>query len=201
MIDTKMDDTVLTAQLLSERFSPGLAPQLDGHSIPRIVDLEYFQAMSSSKLIEFLCASHRLYEHKLIPEIGLLFSLAREQGIPHIGRVKALFDHLIADLHQHFCLEEDGLFSYALELEDKKAAPEQGEIGLWQNLADHHDAPEEHLGAVVHLLEQSLLQHGDNSILRRLKWKIERLITDLVWHARIEDEVLIPRIAELESSR
>ena len=63
---------------------------------------------------------------------------------------------------------------------------------------EHHDDIQEKLDDVKKLLIEHLPQKADNNLRRKILFALFDLDTDLQTHSKIENEILIPQVEQLE---
>ncbi|MEM6526089.1 MAG: hemerythrin domain-containing protein [Bacteroidota bacterium] len=157
-------------------------------------------------IMEYLQKTHTYYLGKCMDEIAMGINLLtyrsdyKKYWKPVLTQV---FSNYSDELKKHINEEENELFPYI------KSLLEAGESGymkfsfeqklmLIQHLLNHTDEPENKLRALIGLLESKKDHFADLLSLNVLISKLKSFERDLIVHARLEEEVLIPRALELE---
>ena len=124
-----------------------------------------------------------------------------------IHLVTNFFNDYKKDFMAHITQEEEHILPYVLELE-RQSALEKPDPGFIQKLQSYsisefekeHDRLEISLKHLSELIIKYLPPFDDLHLCHEVLNELAGLMKDLVDHADVEDKVLIPRVAELESS-
>lgn len=169
---------------------------------------EELNTFSIAELLDYLKLTHRFYLQKKLPEI--------EQTIQNLFQDYATADPLLvilysffvqykAKLERHIRFEEKSLFPYIETLLEIEAGRENVTLleerysgfSAKQFLTAHNDV-EEDLKTVRQTIEQHIHQHKIPLPFRIFQSQLQHFEIDLCKHAIIEDEILLPKVLELE---
>jgi len=174
---------------------------------PDSFSTELFSAYSIPSLLNYLRNGHRMYEFKSLPELQLsVILLTEEIGAEHPLSIvlTAFVERYRKDLCDHMRMEDDFVFPYIAQL--NRIAHRGGVIrpatflNGWSTLAafiEAHTDTEIEIQVVRTLLEKFQQQTPAMQVNRLLN-QLAILEIDLHIHARIEDEVLMPKALQLE---
>lgn len=157
-------------------------------------------------ILNYLRKTHQLYINCKLGEIQLeLGKLTfkedyKQYWLPMLSQLFEKFSH---QLTSHIQDEENNLFPYidSLIISEKSNVIEfniQQKIELVNYLLEHDDFAEQSLKFIIDLLEEKSTHFYDRLALGVLISRLKVLETDLLIHAKIEDEVLIPKAMQLE---
>ncbi len=164
------------------------------------------KSFSLELTLDYLKKTHNFYLNKKIPEIELSFaSMCRDFSYSHpqLLILAKLFMDYKKDLVEHIDDEEYVLFPYIEELiKVKQKGKSVRALGLdrysIENFHDEHHHEEEILTQIRETIEARFRKNRVPMPFRIFLNQIEMLEIDLLIHARIEDEVLIPLARGLE---
>jgi len=148
-------------------------------------------------IITYLKNSHHYYSEEIFPEvIKNIHLLSEENKMPGVSMVESFFNQYKKEVDRHFEYEEDIAFPYILSLLDN----EQNHKANYsvKKYKEHHDDIEEKLDDLKRLLVQHLPQKNDRIIRRKILFALFGLEQDLRIHAKIENDILIPFIENVE---
>lgn len=146
-------------------------------------------------IIQYLKNSHQFYSHEIFPEIIENIHLMSEYNKkPEILMVEDFFNDYKKEVDQHFDYENKIAFPYILNLLKNN---EKSYYSI-KEYKEHHDDIEEKLDDLKRLLIQHLPQKDDRIIRRKILFALFNLEQDLIVHARIENEILIPLVEKME---
>ena len=148
-------------------------------------------------IITYLKNSHQYYSEEIFPEvIENIHLLSEENKMPGVSMVESFFNQYKKEVDRHFEYEEDIAFPYILSLLDN----EQNHKANYsvKKYKEHHDDIEEKLDDLKRLLVQHLPQKNDRIIRRKILFALFGLEQDLRIHAKIENDILIPFIENVE---
>lgn len=165
-----------------------------------------FRSFSLELILDYLKKTHSFYLNKKIPEIELSFtSMCRDFSYSHpqLLVLAKLFMDYKKDLVEHIDDEEYVLFPYIEELiKVKQKGKSARALGLdrysIENFHDEHHHEEAILTQIRETIEARFRKNKVPMPFRIFLNQIETLEVDLLIHARIEDEVLIPLASGLE---
>lgn len=169
-------------------------------------EADRFLKFPLSTILEYLENTHRYYLGKCLDEIAMGINLLTYQSDykkywkPVLNQV---FTNYVAELKKHIDEEERELFPYIRSLmgankSGRMSFSFEQKLMLIQHLLNHTDDPENKLRSLIRLLESKKEHFADQLALNVLISKLRSFERDLCVHARLEEEVLIPRAQELE---
>jgi regulator of cell morphogenesis and NO signaling len=174
---------------------------------PESFSPELFSSYSIPSLLNYLRNGHKMYEFKRLPELQLsVILLTEEMGVEHPLSIvlTAFMERYRKDLCDHMRLEDNFVFPYIAQLNRISA---QGGVlrpatflNGWSTLAaflEAHTDTEIEIQLIRSLLEK-FQQQTPTMQVNRLLNQLAILEIDLHIHARIEDEVLMPKALQLE---
>jgi regulator of cell morphogenesis and NO signaling len=157
-------------------------------------------------ILNYLRKTHQLYINCKLGEIQMeLSKLTFKEDYKQywMPMLSLLFEKFSYQLTTHIEDEENNLFPYidSLILSEKSKVIEfsiEQKIELVHYLLDHDDFAERSLNFMIDLLKAKSTHFYDQLALGVLISRLKALETDLLIHAKIEDEVLIPKAMQLE---
>tara|TARA_B100000795_G_scaffold107866_1_gene79652 strand:+ start:6317 stop:7057 length:741 start_codon:yes stop_codon:yes gene_type:complete len=183
---------------------------LNCHGGASVFELEKFQRYSIPVLLEYLQKSHNFYREKKLLEIEQsVFNLmiGRIGSFSAVNLIALFYTDYKKELINHFNLEENVLFPYALALnksaKDPKAREQAIELSQQYSIAKftvEHTESHKELDRVRESLRLFNPSKSDESALRVLLDQFKSFETDFYLHSLIEDEVLVPKLLKLEQS-
>ena len=158
-----------------------------------------FNCSDIKEIIQYLKNSHQYYSHEVFPEIIKNIHLMSEYNKkPEILMVEDFFNDYKKEVDQHFDYENETVFPYILNLfENKEFTDSKNDYSVTE-YKEHHDDIEEKLNDLKKLLIQHLPQKDDRIIRRKILFALFDLEQDLIVHAKIENEILIPLVEKME---
>jgi len=169
-----------------------------------------FQKYSVLVLVDYLKKSHIYYLEKILPEIGQSISILLnncDKTHPLLTVLYQFYYKYKNELETHFFEEEETLFPYAKRL--YRTTYFKTETYLFINYLQQFslsDFVETHSDTIKELIKiKAILQEYEPSITNKTSFRvlIEQLNNfekDLNIHAFIEDEVLMPKLFNLEKN-
>jgi regulator of cell morphogenesis and NO signaling len=164
---------------------------------------DFFQSYSVDLIIEYLKHAHHIYIKEKIPYlIRLIADLGETDKLTH--DLKLIFPYFIEDFIKHIYHEEDSLFDYTLKLHNSSQTFNAGEIHKVMrkysisDLALHHSADDDEMEGIRELTSKYSLEGISSIHLKVVYQELKAFETDLLLHARIENEVLFPKALSLE---
>jgi regulator of cell morphogenesis and NO signaling len=202
---TSFHDTIYTASK-SKGYNPYFIVEiLKAYSDNSEFPTQRLKAFSTSSILQYLKATHAYYLQKKLPEIEMsIQGLIRKFSHSHRDLVilTQLFLIYKEDLIEHILNEEGKLFPYIEKLEKLKQHG-RAYINLNDNYSidrfqKEHQHNEEILSEIRRVIDRHSPSHTIAMPFRIFLIQLDLFEKDLLTHARIEDEILIPRILRLE---
>lgn len=155
-------------------------------------------------ILTYLKNSHAYFLEEKIPEIQqnihqLVYSIHDSKS----EMVEQFYNNYIHEVNEHMSYENETVFPYVEEL--YKAYLNNVEPGVLSTdyginiYGEHHDDIENVLKDLKNILIRHLPQEEEGNWRRIVLQQIFELESDLYSHTRIEDEILIPLVKNLES--
>lgn len=158
-----------------------------------------FACSDIKELIIYLKNSHQYYSDEVFPDIIKSIHLMSEYNKePELLMVEEFFNEYKNEVDQHFIYENDIVFPYILNLFDNTDSTDPKSDYSVTEYKEHHDDIEEKLDDLKNLLIQHLPQKNDFVIRRKILFTLFNLEQDLVVHAKIENDILIPLVEKME---
>ncbi len=170
---------------------------------------EELRKLPLHSIIEYLIKTHVYYIKSRLPRIEQFIELL----IDHYGRfdmqlylLKDYFEDYKHDMLAHICIEERELFPYVLRLIRAKDELPKNTVDLFNLLemdsitkfkAEHHDVEHE-MGEIRRKLNNYSEAHHHKIQVSTLFYELRLFEIDLLTHAKVESEILIPRALEIE---
>lgn len=177
---------------------------------PRGGEAEDFQAMTLAEVIRHILGTHHAYARREMEHIApLLERVCAAHGDRHeeLGRIRALFTELCADVEPHMTKEERILFPYILALEEsagRKVAPPFAPFGSVENpirmMLHEHDTAGQILRELRAASNDYFVPEDVCTSYRLLFRALEDFEQDLHRHIHLENNLLFPRAVKLESA-
>ena len=160
-------------------------------------------------VLDYLYRTHRYYSQKRMLEIEQsIEQLALTYGRDHqlFLLLQTFFSSYRVHLEEHMSHEEDTLFPYILDLEERIAAkgkkhPESifSYYSLEEFLVSHEDEElEEQLAGMYKLIHQRYPKIRKTFLFQVLTTQLKSFEKDLFIHEQIEENVLVPQARKLE---
>lgn len=181
--------------------------------INAFIDTDYFpqkrlQNFSLTHIINYLKKTHELYHHERIPEIeGLIAQMESScySQKENITLLKKFFNEYKQELANHTEREDTLVFphaelvnrTYQQENPEKEAVEKIKQYSM-QQFEQEHDNIEEKLFDLKNIIIKYLPPPKNQQLCRKLLYALFSLEKDINDHSRIEDKVLVPKVAELE---
>jgi len=169
---------------------------------------EIYQSLQQNDLLtvlKYLRNSHRIFLQEKLPYLAHL--IEKKHHNPEVKDLQLLFPLFAEEFIIHIHQEEEGIFQYLdLLSEAKQDKNLWGKIFILMKdkplekfLAEHHDNDDEMRG-IREFTKDYALTRQDSITLRVLYAELQSFERELQMHALIEDEILIPKSIDLESS-
>ena len=171
---------------------------------------EGLSLFSLDTMVNYITSTHTYYTDIALPTVEEKIHRLMEGSKlseKEIHLVTNFFNDYKKDFMAHITQEEEHILPYVLELE-RQSALEKPDPGFIQKLQSYsisefekeHDRLEISLKHLSELIIKYLPPFDDLHLCHEVLNELAGLMKDLVDHADVEDKVLIPRVAELESS-
>lgn len=171
-------------------------------------DLSYntvlpFTGSEVPSILVYLRNSHRYYSEEVYPGIVKIISeMNLEVHSGETAMIEEFFLEYLSEVKNHFDYEEETVFPYITRLYDAYTGQglkeDAGDYSV-EEYKEHHDDIEEKLDDLKSLLIDYLPRGEEGNTRRILLMKLYELEHDLKRHSRIEDYILIPLVAAMES--
>lgn len=156
--------------------------------------IEHFVGME--QLVPYLSASHKFYLQERLPHIEHhLMQILNKVDSKYGSTIKHFFDNYKHEVEEHFAYEESVVFPYLCQLINQHT----NEKYAIKEFAATHSNIEDNLNDLIQIVFKYL---PGNKLLNEsieLIFDIMQLSTDLQKHQLIEEKILIPYVAHLES--
>ena len=153
--------------------------------------------------LNYLYLSHQYFMGEKIPLIqSLVEKLLLELNSPKAKTIQTFFSKYIDEVTEHINYENELVFPYIEKLYDhfKNNIPLQEAKAYSIDIyGAHHSDIEALLMDLKNILIRFVSYKKTSTILRKVIQNLFELETDLYYHTRLENEVLIPLVAELEN--
>jgi len=168
--------------------------------------VEQLKAFSASVILAYLENSHRYYMGKKMPEIELTLAQLSNNSTQVPEYLLHFFVWMRQNMEKHFRIEEKSLFPY-IELLEKVSTQKEDksvlknrfkEFNIQRFVDSHSDEVENQLSEVKKQIIRSCSSVEELLPYRILIHKLDLFEKDLRFHARIEDEILVPKAIEWE---
>ncbi len=181
--------------------------------INAFIDKDYFpqqrlQNFSLTHIIDYLKKTHDSYTKERIPEIEALIEQMESSCYSqkeNISLLKKFFNEYKQELTNHIDREDTLVFPHA-ELVNATYQQEHPAPGALAKIKEYsmkqfekeHDNIEEKLFDLKNIIIKYLPPPKNQHLCRKLLYAIFSLEKDINDHSRIEDKVMVPKVAELE---
>lgn len=167
--------------------------------------IEQLSAFPATVILRYLTNSHRYYLGKRVPEIEQLLSQLSAQNLNVPAHLVSFFSWMRQNMEKHFRIEEQSLFPY-IEAFERLSKGENAadirskfkEFSIQRFTDTHSDEIEDQLSEVKKQIIRSFVSLEALFPYRVLIQKLDLFEKDLRLHARVEDEVLVPKALEWE---
>lgn len=163
-----------------------------------------FEINDITNIVNYLKNSHEYYTKEIYPKISKnikqMYSLNNSTEILMLAD---FFNGYRKEVDLHFNYENDIVFPYITnlfnELNSKEKINPVANYSV-EEYKQHHDDIEEKLDDLKSLLIKFLPPKKDTSVRREIIFDLFLLEQDLRTHAKIENDILIPFVEEIEKS-
>lgn len=176
---------------------------LDANYFPK----KHLAGFSISQIISYLKKTHEYYLNEKIPLLEHLIDKYVETSQADKNKLQLIrnfFNEYKEEFKAHLQREDDIVYPYVLDLEniflqkEKGQRPESKLQYSIHDFADEHDNMEEKLYDLKNILIKYLPPQDDQILLHNIIIELFELEKDLADHSRIEDKVLVPKVASME---
>lgn len=154
-------------------------------------------------IIDYLKSSHKFYTDEIYPNIlHTIEQMAEVNKEKEMALVTSFFIDYFNEVREHLDYEHTVVFPYILDLHGQieNRTPIRNETTYSvMEYREHHDDIEEKLNDLKSLLIKYLPHNNDQSIRRKLLFLLSEFEYDISIHSKIEDLILIPLVAKMES--
>lgn len=158
-----------------------------------------FDDLDIREIIQYLCRSHVYYTSEVFPAIiKSIHSMSTSNQKPENLMLLRFFEEYKKEVDEHFSYENTIAFPYILSLlAPGKSTKKKNDYSVLA-YKEHHDNLEEKLDDLKRLLIQYLPPQNDCVMRRKILIALFEFEKDLMVHALIEDDILIPLVETLE---
>lgn len=154
-----------------------------------------------SLIVKYLKSSHKYYTGEFYPHINrLIDELNKKNEQVEFKMLRSFFDGYLQEVEQHFDYEDKLVFPYVTALVENDESYREIKYAV-DEYKKHHDDIEDKLTDLRFLLIKFLPDNKDMSIRRQIIMSLSSLDDDLNVHARIENEIFIPLVEQIEKSK
>lgn len=167
------------------------------------------QSVSVEKVVSYLKATHQYYIERMIPEVeNRINALIQHSDInqKQFLLVKNFFEEYKNEFYTHIELEEQSIYPYVLEVYKAKISKDYNtellqriKLEPIESYAEEHSDIESKLFDLKNILIKYLPESKDSYLRNQVLNALFKLENDLNDHSRLENMVLVPMIAEMES--
>lgn len=162
-------------------------------------------------IVMYLQKTHDYYMDEKIPELNEMITKLSDESVSGDGKISTelvmnFFREYREELKNHIEREENKIQPYVLEIEeaflqnktDKKLIQKIKAYSI-NDFAKEHDNVEEKLYDLKNIIIKYLPPQKNKALCNHILMELFRLERDLNAHAQLEDKVLIPKVAKMES--
>lgn len=154
-------------------------------------------------IINYLKNNHKFYSEEIYPNIlSTINQMAEVNNYKEMALVPKFFVDYFNEVSDHLDYENRVVYPYVLDLYEQiknlKYTKKKTKYSVVE-YKEHHNDIEEKLNDLKNLLIKYLPQKDDQELRRRLILSLFELEYDLNIHSQIEDLLLIPLVAKMES--
>ena len=156
-------------------------------------------------LIDYLKHGHRYYLDEKLPYIGeLIDRFIEHTENPDTKLLRAFFKGYAKEVNEHMQLEDSTVFPYIRTLHQQvKGQPHNEHLLRYtiDDFAEHHSDIEEKLEDLTQLLIKHFPPTKDRFYRNTILFELFALHYDLNDHGRIEEQILVPLVRQLEKRK
>ncbi len=157
-------------------------------------------------VIAYLKHTHFIFVKERLPYLSKLIHALHDTDHDDIADdLRFIFPLFVEDLIRHIYQEEDELFSYILSLHQALREPNLSaqmyydmEKYAIQDFAVHHDADDDEMEGIRHIVHNYDIRRTNNRHLRVVYAELQQFERELKVHASVENEILFPKALMLE---
>lgn len=172
----------------------------NGEQYTPIKPLSFHDTLS---IITYLKNNHKFYSEEIYPNIlSTIEHMAKANNHKEMALVPKFFVDYFNEVSAHLEYENSVVYPYVLDLYERINNPTQTKKETKYsvvNYKEHHNDIEEKLNDLKNLLIKYLPQKNDQQLRRTLILSLFELEYDLNIHSQIEELILIPLVAKMES--
>ncbi len=166
---------------------------------------EYFPreellSFSPLEIIKYLRKTHKYYFEHTLPKLDDLLKrliASSKNNIKNLQMVEVFYKKYISEFKQHINYEEEQVFPHIINIiESRQRQPEYS----IRSLENEHSSVYETLIDVINLIIKYILPDYDENICNEFLTTLSLFGKDLENHARIEDNILLPMMIEIENN-
>lgn len=162
-----------------------------------------FTGREVPSIIRYLKNSHRYYSEEVYPGImDTIRGISLSGNSEETRMIEKFFTEYLAEVKNHFDYEEQTVFPYIVQLNERLTGKDTETAITGYSVSEyreHHDDIEEKLDDLKSLLIEYLPLKEGRQVRRKLLFRLYELEHDLRIHSGIEDHILIPLVATMES--
>lgn len=174
-------------------------------------DPEYFpekelRAFSSNLIVDYLKKSHQYFISSSLPKIETyLDKLVLGSESDDLKIIRTFYNKYKEELIEHIKDEEDNTFPYVLELQSIQEnnadnIPEHIRNYSIQSFEKEHTNVDEKLYDLKNIIIKFLKPDYSDKTCNEFLFQLFQFERDLTDHARIEDQILVPKVMDIEST-
>jgi len=153
-------------------------------------------------ITKYLKNTHQYYLKEIYPEIiDSIRQLSERNNHKEMLMVDNFFCDYFEEVKEHLDYEDQVVFPYVRDLSDQishKANKLLNSKYSVREYQDHHNDIQEKLNDLKNLLIKYLPQENDQSLRRKVLFRLSEIEYDIAVHAKIEDLILIPLVESME---
>ena len=154
-------------------------------------------------IIRYLKNSHKYYSEEIYPNIlHIIKQMNKANDLKEMALVEKFFGEYFNEVSEHLSYENTIVFPYIIDLHKRitnRQKPDHQSDYAVSEYKDHHNDIQEKLSDLKNLLIKYLPEKNDQTLRRKLLFSLFELEYDLNIHSQIEDLILIPLVAKMES--
>jgi len=172
---------------------------LNLHNDISYLSMASFDGLDIREIIQYLRRSHVYYTLEVFPEIiDNIHSMTTSNQKPENLMLERFFEEYKMEVDEHFSYENTIAFPYILSLLNIENGAQKNTSYTVREYKEHHDNLEEKLDDLKRLLIQYLPPQNDSIMRRKILISLFEFEQDLMVHAMIEDDILVPLVEKLE---
>lgn len=156
-------------------------------------------------VVEYLRHTHAIFVKQTLPYMAHLVEMLRYESAACIKDLQLLFPLFVEDFIIHIHEEEDTFFRYVDLLQKAQQRKiSAGKIFFElekksvQHFADEHETHDDEMMGIREITNNYTLSAGSSQHLKVVFAELKSFESELSTHARVENEILFPKVLELE---